>query len=96
MSVDIGDSHGRPRPRAPSPGVRLFAAWFLGLIKGAVLSALALLPFFGPWAMAAGALAFSLFCLGLALKRGDCPGCAGGENTTEITQADTCYPKVRR
>ncbi len=51
--------------------VRLFAAWFMGLIKGAVLSAVALLPFFGPWAMAAGAFGFSLVCLTLALGRSD-------------------------
>ena len=94
--MDIDDSYVRPRPRAPSPAVRLFAVWFMGLIKGAVLSALTLLPFFGPWAMAAGALAFSLFCLGMALKRGDCSTCAHTDNTSEITQADTCYPKVRR
>ena len=76
--------------------VRLFTVWFMGLIKGAVLSGLTLLPFFGPWAMAAGTLAFSLVCLGLALKRVDCSTCAPGRNTPEISQADTCHPKVRR
>ncbi len=82
---------------------RLFVIWFMGLIKGAVIAAFTLLPFFGPWAMAAGALAFSLFCLGLALKRIDCPSCVApnshhnsDENETEIMQGDTCYPKVRR
>lgn len=55
--------------------VRLFTIWVMGLIKGAVLSGLVLLPFFGAWAMAAGALAFSLVCLGLALKRVECATC---------------------
>ena len=54
-----------------SDPVRLFVVWFMGLIKGAILSGLLLLPFFGPWAMAAGTLAFSFVCLGLALGRGD-------------------------
>jgi len=90
------DSYIRPPQPAPSRAVRLFAVWFMGLIKGAVLSAFALLPFFGPWAMAAGALAFSLFCLGMALKRGACDTYATEKSTTRITQADTCYPKVRR
>ncbi len=76
--------------------VRLFAVAFMGLIKGAVLSAVALLPFFGPWTVAAGALAFSALCLALALRRPDCPqpGRAGGRVT--ITGAGSCTPRVRR
>ncbi len=78
-----------------SDPVRLFVVWFMGLIKGAILSGLLLLPFFGPWAMAAGTLAFSFVCLGLALKRADCPGgvCAP---RARIRDADSCTPKVQR
>ena len=96
MSMDdIDDTYTRPRQRAPSPAVRLFAVWFMGLIKGAVLSAFTLLPFFGPWAMAAGTLAFSLFCLGMALKRLPEAG-EGGASAGCIENPGSCTPKVRR
>ena len=61
--------------------MRLFTIWVMGMIKGAVISAVVLLPFFGPWAMLGGALAFSGFCLLLALRRPPCESCVPNRNT---------------
>ncbi len=78
---------------APSKGVRLFSTGFMAFIKGAIGSAFLIAPFFGPWAALATTLAFTTFCLGLAVRR--LPQTTR-EQDIEIQQADTCYPKVRR
>jgi hypothetical protein len=49
----------------------------MGFVKGAVISAFAVLPFFGPWAAAGSAFLFAGFCLSLALWRGPANGKAG-------------------
>ena len=83
------------RQAAPSRAVRLFSTAFMAFIKGAVGSALVIAPFFGLWAALATTLAFTGFCLWLAMRRLPEADKAAGE-TVEIEQADTCHPKVRR
>ncbi len=64
--------------RAPPPEpMRLLMAGVMAFIKGAVVSAVAIAPFLGPWAAAGTALAFSAFCVWLAHKKG--PGVGPSE-----------------
>ncbi|HGG06131.1 MAG TPA: hypothetical protein ENK28_11795 [Aliiroseovarius sp.] len=92
--ADAPDLAGSVRKTAaPSKAVRLFSTGFMAFIKGAIGSAFLVAPFFGPWAALGTTLAFTAFCLGLAVRK--LPQDAGEQNI-QIQQADTCYPKVRR
>ncbi len=70
-----------------------FIAGFLGLVLGAVISAVVLMPFFGGWGVLAGAVVLAAVFAGLGdrINPGEEP-----EDTGEAGACGTCYPRVRR
>ncbi len=70
--IDETDSYVRPPQAPPSRGVQLATTTAMGFVKGAVISAFVVLPFFGALAAAGTAILFAGFCLSLALWRGPC------------------------
>lgn len=74
------DSLPTKRP-PPSEPVRLFMAGVLAFIKGGVVSAIVVAPFFGIGAAVGTALAFSAFCVWLAHRKGPGVGLIEKEKT---------------
>ncbi len=62
-------ARAQPRP-APSEPMRLTIAGLVALAKGAVVSAIVVAPFFGPWPAIATAGGFAGFCVWLTRRKG--------------------------
>ncbi len=60
----------QPRRAPPSEPMRLLMAGMLAFIKGGVVSAIVVAPFFGVGAAFGTATAFALFCVWLAHRKG--------------------------
>jgi len=87
-----------PKRLPPPEPIRLMMTAFMALIKGAVVSAIVVLPFLGIWPAVGTSLVFTTFCVWLAHKKG--PGVGVIERKPKrpptIENADSCYPKVKR
>ena len=59
-----------PKRPQPSEPMRLLMTAFMAFLKGAVVSAIVIAPFFGIWAAVGMSLAFASFCVWLAHKKG--------------------------
>ena len=81
---------------APNPAMRLVSAGCIAFLKGAVVSAVVVAPFFGIGAAFASALAFCAFCTWLAWRKGPGVGPVADAHEVEIRNPDSCYPQVRR
>jgi len=60
----------RPTRSPPPEHIRLMMAAFMAFIKGAVVSAILVVPFLGVWAAVGTSLVFTCFCVWLAHKKG--------------------------
>ena len=67
------------QPTPPSEHRRLMMAALMAFIKGAVVSAVAVAPFLGIWPAVGTTLAFTLFCVWLAHKKGSAVGGNGAD-----------------
>ena len=72
ITENSDDTYVRPTQVPPSRAVQLAMTSAMGFVKGAVISAFVVLPFFGLWVAAGTAVLFAGFCLSLALWRGPC------------------------
>ena len=71
--LDMAHKAAENSQSGPTTPKRLAVAGGMALLKGGVVSAIIIAPFFGIAAAVASATAFSAFCIGLALWRGPKP-----------------------
>lgn len=87
-----------PKRLPPPEPIRLLMTAFMALIKGAVVSAIIVLPFLGVWPAVGTSLAFMTFCVWLAHKKGPGVGIIEPKSARHptIENPDSCYPKMKR
>ncbi len=87
-----------PKRLPPPEPIRLLMTAFMAFIKGAVISAILVAPFLGIGPAVGTSLAFTMFCVWLAHKKGPGVGIIERKKPVRptIENPDSCYPKVKR